>query len=65
MAFYFLSRYEEYQDFKADSFGRFGFENALESQWNYDPAPHVDIAFFHFFMCDPSRTPVAQGRYYC
>ena len=48
MAFYFLSRYEEYQDFKADSFGRFGFENALESQWNYDPAPHVDIAFFHF-----------------
>ena len=48
MAFYFMSRYEEYQDFQADPFGRFGFENALESQWNYDPAPHVDIAFFHF-----------------
>ena len=48
MAFYFLSRYEEYQDFEADSFGRFGFDSALESQWDYDPAPHVDIAFFHF-----------------
>lgn len=48
MAFYFLSRYEEYQDFKADQYGRFGFYNSLESKWDYDQAPHVDIAFFHF-----------------
>ena len=48
MAFYFLSRYKEYQDFDADSFGRFSYKESLEFKWGYNVAPHVDIAFFHF-----------------
>ncbi len=48
MAFYFLSRYEEFQPFESDNHGRFGFKNSIESQWETPSAPHVDIAFFHF-----------------
>jgi hypothetical protein len=48
MSFYFLSRYEEYQKFEADSYGRFQYKNSLISQWDYNPAPFVDIAFYYF-----------------
>lgn len=48
MAFYFLSRYEEFQPFSSDIHGRFGFKNALELQWRNPCIACVDIAFFHF-----------------
>ena len=62
MAFYFLSRYEEYQDFHADHFGRFGFQNALESKWDYDQAPHVDIAFYHFLDVLGASSVIPQSH---
>ncbi len=46
-AFYSLSRYEEYQSFQADAYGRFAYKESLESQRDFDTAPFVDIAFFH------------------
>ncbi len=46
-AFYYLSRYEEYQSFQADSFGRFPFKESLDSQRKIDAVPLVDIAFFY------------------
>ena len=48
MAFYFLSRYEEYQTFEEDQWGRFHYKNSLVSEWHYNPSPFLDIAIIHF-----------------
>lgn len=61
MAFYFLSRYEEYQAFDADSFGRFSYKESLEAKWAYDVAPHVDIAFYHF-LCALNRVELIPNH---
>lgn len=44
MAFWFLSRYEENQNFPADNFGRFHYHHSVFSEDHLDPAPWVDIA---------------------
>lgn len=62
MAFYSLSRYEEFQPFKSDIHGRFSYDNALESQWGNPSAPHVDIAFFHFLNAIHAEHLVTQAN---
>ena len=48
MAFWFLSRYEEYQNFPADKFGRFHYHHSVFGEEHLDPAPWVDIALYFF-----------------
>jgi hypothetical protein len=43
MIFYFLSRYEEYQSFRADRFGRFPATESLSYQYHTLDLPLVDI----------------------
>ena len=62
MAFYFLSRYEEYQPFESDIHGRFGYKNAIESQWETPAVPHVDRAFFHFLSAINAEHLITQAK---
>jgi len=48
MSFWFLSRYEEYQNFPADDYGRFHYHHSIFGQDHLDPAPWVDIALYVF-----------------
>lgn len=47
MVFYFLSRYEEYQNFEQDQWGRFQYNNSFVSEWDYNPSPFVDVAIVY------------------
>lgn len=49
MAFWFLSRYEEYQSFKGDNLGRFTFKESFLGRKQIDSLPAVDIAQYVFF----------------
>ena len=49
MAFYFLSRYEEFQSFEKDQWGRFQYKNSFVSELHYKPCPVIDVAIIHFF----------------
>jgi hypothetical protein len=53
MAFYFLSRYEEFQRFEEDQWGRFHYKNSFVSKLHYNPSPVLDVAIIHFlgFRC--------------
>ena len=48
MVFYFLSRYEEFQRFEEDKWGRFHYKNSFVSELHYNPSPVLDIAIIHF-----------------
>lgn len=49
MAFWFLSRYEEYQAFAPDLHGRFEPKASVFKKYQLHKNPSLDIALFHFF----------------
>lgn len=48
MAFYFLSRYEEFQSFEEDQWGRFRYKSSFVSELHHSPSPVLDVAIIHF-----------------